>query len=495
VGYYNLAADFQNYQPLLLVETNGTWADASTTFPADAIAGSEYQLNGVSCPSDNNCTAVGTYANAVGTEALIINEVNGVWTAVNPTPLPAGAGPSGAFGESLFNVSCASPGNCAAVGYYYDQSLSAYGLLLDTSVNGTWTNQVVTLPGDAVPGYDYELYAVSCPVAGACVAGGNYDTTDGMTALVASQSGSTWTTSAAPLPSDAINDNTPGSTIKAVHCVAAGSCTVVGSYETASQITLPLIDVFSGGTWSNVIAPTPSDMVPNVDNQYYDVSCSTATNCLAIGGYYNSSGELPMLGVETNGVWSQQPVTLPAGSGPAPGGLEGSELYAATCTQQGECQMFGYSYQTTQGQNYPIVASGNIVGIATPPTAVVAVAGDGQATISWSAPTNTGSSPITGYTASAVEAANDPICTTTSATSCVITGLTNTKTYSVTVTATNAAGTSAPSVAITVTPHAVLAATGFNAQQATTASFVMLVIGGGMTALAWTRRRPHFVRS
>jgi len=150
--------------------------------------------------------------------------------------------------------------------------------------------------------------------------------------------------------------------------------------------------------------------------------------------------------------------------------------------------MFGYSYSTTESRTLPIVASGNIVGIPTPPTAVIATAGDGQATVSWSAPANTGSSPVTSYSASAVEAANDPTCTTTSATTCVITGLTNTKTYSVTVTATNAAGTSAPSVAVSVTPRALLAATGFDVVSIS-GSALALVGVGGTAALVARRRR------
>ena len=150
--------------------------------------------------------------------------------------------------------------------------------------------------------------------------------------------------------------------------------------------------------------------------------------------------------------------------------------------------MFGYSYSTTESRTLPIVASGNIVGIPTPPTAVIATAGDGQATVSWSAPANTGSSPVTSYTASAVEAANDPTCTTTSATTCVIKGLTNTKTYSVTVTATNAAGDSAPSVAVNVTPRALLAATGFDVVSVSGSALALIGVGGTAALVARRRR-------
>jgi alpha-tubulin suppressor-like RCC1 family protein len=77
-----------------------------------------------------------------------------------------------------------------------------------------------------------------------------------------------------------------------------------------------------------------------------------------------------------------------------------------------------------------------------PPTAVFGVAGDGQVTVSWTAPADDGGSPIQTYTATA--APGGAACTTAS-TSCVVTGLTNGTGYTFTVTATNAVGTSAPS--------------------------------------------------
>ncbi|MCX6507541.1 MAG: fibronectin type III domain-containing protein, partial [Actinobacteria bacterium] len=84
-----------------------------------------------------------------------------------------------------------------------------------------------------------------------------------------------------------------------------------------------------------------------------------------------------------------------------------------------------------------------------PPANFTATPGNAQATISWTAPTNTGGSPITGYTATA--SAGGQSCTTTTATSCTISGLTNGTTYYVSVTATNAVGISDPSV-VAVTP-------------------------------------------
>ena len=84
------------------------------------------------------------------------------------------------------------------------------------------------------------------------------------------------------------------------------------------------------------------------------------------------------------------------------------------------------------------------------PTGVTAIAGIGQATVSWTAPSSQGSSAITGYT---VTGSPGGSCSTT-ATTCTITGLTAGTSYTFTVRATNAVGTgtaSAPSNAVTPT--------------------------------------------
>jgi Galactose oxidase-like, Early set domain/Fibronectin type III domain/Glyoxal oxidase N-terminus len=89
------------------------------------------------------------------------------------------------------------------------------------------------------------------------------------------------------------------------------------------------------------------------------------------------------------------------------------------------------------------------------PTGVAATAGDGAATVSWTAPDN-GGSPITGYTVTPyIGSAAQPPTTVTGSpppTTALVNNLTNGTAYTFTVTATNAAGTgaaSAPSAPVT----------------------------------------------
>ena len=103
----------------------------------------------------------------------------------------------------------------------------------------------------------------------------------------------------------------------------------------------------------------------------------------------------------------------------------------------------------TSGAPPPVSAPGA-------PTAVSAVAGDGQATVSFTPPVNNGGAPITGYS---VTSTPGNITASGAGSPITVGGLTNGTAYSFTATAINNAGQSAPSSASnSVTPTAASAA-------------------------------------
>lgn len=89
--------------------------------------------------------------------------------------------------------------------------------------------------------------------------------------------------------------------------------------------------------------------------------------------------------------------------------------------------------------------------VPVPPTNLISTAGNGSATIAFTAPASNGGAAITGYTA-ACTAGNATFTGTATASPIAVTGLSNGTTYTCTVTATNSAGTSSASASVAVTP-------------------------------------------
>lgn len=137
--------------------------------------------------------------------------------------------------------------------------------------------------------------------------------------------------------------------------------------------------------------------------------------------------------------------TVPAG---AAGGSTHTIYSVSHLQTAAGSQTAGWNYGTNFTITVPPTAPGA-------PTAVVATASNGQATVSF-APAPANGSPITKYTVVVNPAAGTDVDVNTAATTHTITGLTNGTSYTFTVTATNAVGTSSPSMASnSVTPTAV----------------------------------------
>jgi hypothetical protein len=264
------------------------------------------ELNSVSCASAGNCTAVGQYDG----DGLLLTETGGTWTA-GEAGVPANASP----GVLLNSVSCSSVGNCSAVGYYHDSSENLQGLLL-TETAGAWaTGTEATLPANAETKTYAVVSSVSCASDGNCSAIGTYaDTSGDFQGLLLTETGGTWA---------------PGTEASPPANAGADPAVALASVSCASEAGLP----------SDVSAAQPSVIMRSV-------SCASAGNCTAVGGDYGIDGTAPgLLLTETDGTWApgiEAPLPANAMGPPIDGGDEpGVVLSSVSCASAGNCTVVG----------------------------------------------------------------------------------------------------------------------------------------------------------
>ena len=177
----------------------------------------------------------------------------------------------------------------------------------------------------------------------------------------------------------------------------------------------------------------------------------------------------------------------------APGGITAtgtSSPISVTGLTNGTAYTFTVTATNEIGTSVQSAPSGAVTPSTSPdaPTNVQATAGNGQASVSFTAPANNGGSMITGYT---VTSSPDNKTATGTASPITVTGLTNGTAYTFTVTATNSAGTSvasAPSGAVTpiASPDAPTNVQATAGDGQASVSFIAPANNGGSTITGYT---------
>jgi hypothetical protein len=348
-------------QGLLVTETAGTWATGvEALLPSDAASNPGVFLNSVSCASAGNCTAVGTYQNSSGGGSgalgigLLLTETAGSWAPGVKPALPANASSTPVV--RLNSVSCASAGNCTAVGNYFDGS--GYQGLLLTETAGTWgTGVQANLPANASSNPAVALNSVSCASAGNCTAVGNYspDGSTGNQGLLLTETAGTWSNGTQAQVPAATGPNTVNIVFRSVSCPSPGNCAAAGTDNTGNVLLLTQ----SSGTWAaGVYAALPANAASGQAASLLAVSCPPAGGCTA-AGYYSDEGRD---GLIVNS--AKAPTSLTAAPQIAPHGAVGLGVVSATLTS-GVVALAGQKITFSDGSRQLCTASTNSKGIAT----------------------------------------------------------------------------------------------------------------------------------
>jgi hypothetical protein len=347
-GYTDSSGDGQG---LLLTGSGTSWTATKAPLPANAAAQPNVSLRSVACGSATACVAVGTYAGLSGNQyGLLLTGSGSSWKAIS-APLPSDAGDI----VVLDSVTCESGSSCVAAGYYYTSpgsSAASEGLLL-TGAKNSWTATEAPLPSDASGDIYTELDSVSCASASSCAAAGIYDDSSGnYQGWLVTGSGTSWTATEAPLP--------PGAKLNgldSVSCGSATSCVAAGEYYDSTGAYHGLLVAGSGTSWTATEAPLPADAggaYPFVGLS--SVTCRSATSCVAVGDYTDSSSNLQGLLIKGSGTsWTatEAPVPANATSNPKPA------LNAVACSSDSVCvAVASYVCNDSCGGADPLVVVG-----------------------------------------------------------------------------------------------------------------------------------------
>ena len=437
-------------------------ANVSWTAPVDTGNSSITSYSVTSSPAGGTCTTNATSCTVTGLNnftaytfaVTATNAASFTSAASSPsnavTPLPAAAGTPSAVAADVSAVVTWTAANPAPTSYTITSTpgnLTCTTAALTCTVNGLTNGTAYTFVAKAIYGANSIASGSSTPVTPLGAPG----VPTAVTATAGNgQAGVTFTapitTGGAAITSYKVTSSPAGGTCT----TAVTSCTVTSlSNFTSYTFTVTATNAASktgpASSASNAVTPLPS---------------SPGTPAVVAG---NASA------VVTWTAANPTPINYTVTS--TPGGLFCSTS-ALTCTVNGLTNGTGYTFTVVANYSGPHTASSGPSTSVTPtapaapgaPTGVNATPGNGQALVSWTAPTDDGGSSISSYTVTASSVvslqqqrhllvASGPTCST-SATSCTVTGLDNFSHYLFTVTATNGFPlTSSPSAeSATITP-------------------------------------------
>ncbi len=222
---------------------------------------------------------------------------------------------------------------------------------------GTW-GRARKVPGLAAlnAGGFAQIYSVSCGAAGNCSAGGYYtDRSGNSQAFVVSQEHGTWGR-AREVPGTAALNTGGSAEVWSVSCASAGNCSAGGGYfdgTPASGHGQAFVVSQRNGTWGKA-EEVPGTATLNVGGdeggfaQVWSVSCASAGNCSAGGRYTDRLGhDQAFVVTQKNGTW---------GKAKKVPGRGGAIIYSLSCGAAGNCSAGGV-YGAGPGRDEAFIVS------------------------------------------------------------------------------------------------------------------------------------------
>jgi hypothetical protein len=344
-----------NVEGLVLNEVNGTWTAPTTILaPAGAASNSDLTVYGLSCGSLGNCAAVGSYDDsALNIQAFVANEINQKWTSAVKVTLPSNALGTGQT-ALVRSVVCPSAGNCSAVGGYLDNATPASrteGFVIG-EVGGSWQSaSEISMTSSTNFNPYVDVNQIACSSTSNCVGVGSFiDANDVTQGLLVDQVKGTWSRGLSlTLPANA--SAFAGASVSEVTCVKNASCAVLGTFNTNTGAVQGLSATESGGQWlraQELTMPPNAAINPHVFLYgFQGIACASVGNCSLGGQYQNSTGQIEgFLENENSGVWkSATALALPSGAQQA--GKNGG-VVAISCPRVGNCRA-GAAYLDSTG--------------------------------------------------------------------------------------------------------------------------------------------------
>jgi hypothetical protein len=273
-------------QAFAVSEIRGRWGRALHLSGAGLVASDFTALDSVSCPSAGNCIAGGADRPHGSIQAIAVSQTHGRWGKAVKIPVPAALG---AVSISIGTLSCPSPGSCGAGGVYQDAA-GKFQAFVVSERKGRW-GQAREVPGTAALNTRGQaaVSSVSCPSPGNCGAGGFYQGRSSIQAFVVSKVNGIWG-QAQQVPGLAGLSTGHQAAIRSVSCRSPGNCAAGGLYTGRSVRVHAFVVSQADGTWGKALQ-VPGTAALNVrgDAQVNSVSCPPPGNCAAVGRYTDRS--------------------------------------------------------------------------------------------------------------------------------------------------------------------------------------------------------------